>query len=133
MSLETGTELPTQTYTVTRADLVAYAAAAGDPNPIHQDEEVARSVGLPGVIAHGMYTLALAARAADTWAGAPGRVVELGAKFTKPVVVPAGDAGVEVMVAGVVKKVEDGLATVSLTVTCGDDKVLGMPTAVLRA
>ena len=131
--LTAATELPTQTYTVTRADLVAYAAAAGDPNPIHQDEEVAKSVGLPGVIAHGMYTLALAARAADTWAGGPGRVVELGAKFTKPVVVPAGDAGVEVVVAGVVKKVEDGLATVSLTVTCGDDKVLGMPTAVLRA
>src|SRR6476659_43182 len=114
------------TYAVTRADLVAYAAAAGDPNPIHQDEEVARSVGLPGVIAHGMYTLALAARAADTWAGAPGRVVELGAKFTKPVVVPAGDAGVEVVVAGVVKKAEDGLATVGMTVICGDDKVLGM-------
>jgi acyl dehydratase len=127
------TELPTQTYTVTRADLVAYPATAGDPNPIHQDEEGARAVGLPVVIAHGMYTLALAARAADTWAGGPGRVVELGAKFTKPVVVPAGDAGVEVVVAGVVKKVEDGLATISLTVTCGEDKVLLMPTAVLRA
>ena len=104
MTAEPGTELPTQTYTVTRADLVAYAAASGDQNPIHQDEQVARSVGLPGVIAHGMYTLALAARAADTWAGAPGRVVELGAKFTKPVVVPAGDEGVEVVVAGVVEE-----------------------------
>ena len=132
MSAGTGTELPTQTFTVTRADLVAYAAASGDHNPIHQDEEVARSVGLPGVIAHGMYTLALAARAADTWAGAPGRVVELGAKFTKPVVVPAGDDGVEVVVAGVVKKVDDGLTTVGMTVPCGDDTVLGMPTAVLR-
>src|SRR6476659_11266445 len=119
-------ELATRTYTITRADLVAYAEASGDQNPIHQDEEVARSVGLPGVIAHGMYTLALAARAADTWAGAPGRVVELGAKFTKPVVVPAGDDGVEVVVAGVVKKVDDGLITVGMTVICGDDKVLGM-------
>ena len=80
--------LETKTYTITRGDLIAYAEASGDHNPIHQDEEVARAVGLPGVIAHGMYTLALAARAADTWAGAPGRVVELGAKFTKPVVVP---------------------------------------------
>ena len=132
MSREAGTELPTQTFTVTRAALVAYAEASGDHNPIHQDEEVARSVGLPGVIAHGMYTLALAARAADTWAGAPGRVVELGAKFTKPVVVPAGDDGVEVVVAGVVKKVDDGLTTVGMTVTCGDEKVLGMPTVVLR-
>lgn len=131
-SLRAGAELPTQTYRVTRADLVAYAEASGDPNPIHQDEAVARSVGLPGVIAHGMYTLALAARAADTWAGSPGKVVELGAKFTKPVVVPDDAEGAEVSVAGVVKKVEDGLTTVALTVTCGDEKVLGMPTAVLR-
>ena len=69
MTPEAGTELPTQTYTVTRADLIAYAAASGDHNPIHQDEEVARSVGLPGVIAHGMYTLALAARAVSDWTG----------------------------------------------------------------
>ncbi|RLV51217.1 acyl dehydratase [Nocardioides mangrovicus] len=131
MSLEAGEELATQTFRVTRADLVAYAAAAGDPNPIHQDADVARSVGLPGVIAHGMYTLALAARAVDGWAGAPGRVVELGAKFTKPVVVPAGEDGAEVVVAGTVKKVEDGRATIGLTVTCGADKVLGMPTAVV--
>jgi acyl dehydratase len=132
MTLETGAELPTQTYRVTRSDLVAYAAASGDQNPIHQSDEVARSVGLPGVIAHGMYTLALAARAVDTWAGAPGRVVELGAKFTKPVVVPDDDQGVEVSVAGVVKKVDGDLTTLGLTVTCAGEKVLGMPTAVLR-
>ncbi len=121
-----------QTYRVTRADLVAYAEASGDQNPIHQDEAVARAVGLPGVIAHGMYTLALAARAADTWAGAPGRVVELGAKFTRPVVVPDDADGVEVSVAGVVKRVEGGLTTLAMTVTCAGEKVLGMPTAVLR-
>lgn len=128
-----GAELEPQTYRVTRANLVAYATASGDQNPIHQDEDVARAVGLPGVIAHGMYTLALAARAAGTWAGAPGRVVELGAKFTRPVVVPAGSEGAEVVVSGVVKKVEGDLVTVSLTVTCGAEKVLGMPTVVLRA
>ena len=131
-----GDDLATQAFRVTRADLVAYAAAAGDPNPIHQDEDVARSVGLPGVIAHGMYTLALAARAVDTWAGGPGLVVELGAKFTKPVVVPEGDEGAEVIVAGTVKSVEDGLVTLGLKVTSGPDgqeKVLGMPTARIRA
>jgi acyl dehydratase len=132
VKLEPGAELPTQTYRVTRADLVAYAEASGDRNPIHQSDEVARAVGLPGVIAHGMYTLALAARAADTWAGEPGRVVELGAKFTRPVVVPDDAAGVEVSVAGTVKKVDDEQTTVSLTVTCAGEKVLGMPTAVLR-
>lgn len=137
MSLEVGTELPPVRYTVTRADLAAYADASGDHNPIHLDEDVARSVGLPGVIAHGMYTLALAARAVQEWAGEPGRVREIGAKFTRPVVVPAGAEGVDVHVAGTVKKVEDGRATVALSVTTGEGdqvtKVLGMPTAVLDA
>lgn len=126
-----GDDLGTRTFTVTRADLVRYAEASGDHNPIHQDEEVARSVGLPGVIAHGMYTMALAARAVGEWAG--GReVVELGCKFTNPVVVPAGADGVEVQVAGTVKDVADGLTTIALEVSCGGQKVLGLPKAVLR-
>ena len=118
-------------FPLTRADLVAYAAASGDPNPIHQDEDVARSVGLPGVIAHGMLTLGLAGRAVATWTEGA-EVVELGCKFTNPVVVPA-TGSVEVVVVGSVKKVEDGLATIALEVTCGDAKVLGMPKAVVRA
>ena len=122
--------LPTRTFTVTRADLARYAAASGDHNPIHQDEEVARSVGLPGVIAHGMYTMALAARAVDSWF--PGtEVVSFGCRFTNPVVVPA-DGGAEVEVAGEVTDSADGLTTVSLTVTSGGQKVLGMPKAVVR-
>ena len=122
--------LPTQTFTITRADLVRYAAASGDHNPIHQDEDVARSVGLPGVIAHGMYTMALAARAVDAWfSGA--EVVSLGCKFTNPVVVPA-DGGADIEVAGEAKEGDDGLTTVSLTVTCDGQKVLGMPKAVVR-
>ena len=130
-TFETGTELPTQTYTVTRADLVRYTGASGDRNPIHWSDRVATSVGLPGVIAHGMYTLALAARALDTWAGGPGRVRELGCKFTKPVVVPDDEHGVEVVVRGTVKNVTDEGVQVALEVTCGDQKVLGMPKAVL--
>ena len=122
--------LPTRTFSVTRADLVRYAAASGDHNPIHQDEQVARSVGLPGVIAHGMYTMALAARAVDSWF--PGaEVVSFGCKFTNPVVVPA-DGGTEVEVAGEVTDSADGLTTVALTVTSGGQKVLGMPKAVVR-
>ena len=127
-----GEALPQQEYAVTRAALVRYAGASGDLNPIHWSDRVATSVGLPGVIAHGMYTMALAARALDEWAGAPGRVVEMGCKFTKPVVVPDDDTGVTVRVAGTVKSVEDGLATIALEVTCGDEKVLGVPKAVLR-
>ena len=72
--MQTGDVLPEQVYTVTRADLVRYAGASGDQNPIHWSDRVATSVGLPGVIAHGMYTMALAARALDTWAGGPGKV-----------------------------------------------------------
>lgn len=123
--------LDTKVFTVTRADLVRYAAASGDHNPIHQDEEVARSVGLPGVIAHGMYTMALAARAVGEWF--PGaEVVSLGCKFTNPVVVPA-EGGVDLEVAGEARDPQDGLTTVMLTVTCEGQKVLGMPQAVVRA
>ena len=131
MSWEPGTALPPQEYTVTRADLVRYAGASGDRNPIHWSDRVATSVGLPGVIAHGMYTMALAARAVETWAGGPGRVREIGCKFTKPVVVPDDETGVEVRVAGTVTGVEDGVATLSLEVTCAGQKVLGMPKAVV--
>jgi acyl dehydratase len=124
--------LETKVFTITRADLVRYAGASGDHNPIHQDEDVARSVGLPGVIAHGMYTMALAARAVGEWF--PGaEVVSLGCKFTNPVVVPA-EGGVDVEVGGEAKETdEDGLTTVALTVTCEGQKVLGMPKAVIRA
>jgi acyl dehydratase len=131
--MHTGDVLPEQTYTVTRADLVRYAGASGDRNPIHWSERVATSVGLPGVIAHGMYTMALAARALDTWAGRPGRVRELSCKFTKPVVVPDDDTGVEVRVAGTVKQVTDGGVHIALEVTSGDQKVLGQPKAVVLA
>ena len=112
------------TYRVTREDLVAYAAASGDHNPIHQDEEVARSVGLPGVIAHGMYTLALAARYLEEQVG-PGQVSSFGAKFTKPVVVPP--EGAEVRVEGA----RDGDA-VTLKVTCEGVEVLRGCKATLR-
>ena len=130
MSIEAGTALEPQEYVVTRADLVAYAHASGDHNPIHQDETVAVAVGLPGVIAHGMYTMALVARAVADWTG-DAEVVDLGCKFTAPVVVPA-EGGATVRVAGTVKSVADGLATLALEVTCDDKKVLGAPKAVVR-
>ena len=119
-----------RTFTITRADLVRYAEVSGDHNPIHQDEEIAVAVGLPGVIAHGMYTMALAARAVATWF--PGaEVVSLGCKFTNPVIVPAV-GGVDVVVEGAASEPADGLTTVTLTVTCQGQKVLGMPKAVVR-
>jgi acyl dehydratase len=121
------TELSPATYAVTREALVAYARASGDPNPIHQDPEVARSVGLPDVIAHGMFTLALAARYVDEQLGEPGRIAELGAKFTRPVVVP--ESGTEIEVEGSWRDER----TIVLRVTCRGETVLGNPVAVLRA
>ena len=114
------------TYHVTREALVAYAAASGDHNPIHQDDDVARSVGLPGVIAHGMYTLALAARWVDEQVGERGRVETIGAKFTKPVVVPP--EGVDVVVSG--ERKDDG--TIAVSVTCDGVTVLGRCQVRLR-
>src|SRR5215831_8005815 len=129
-----GTELPAQTYTITRADLVRYAGASGDFNPIHWSDRVATGVGLPGVIAHGMLTMALAGRAVTAWTGDPGAVLEFGVRFAKPVVVPDDDEGTEVTVAGVVKNVdEQGRAQVELTVTCAGEKVLTLARALVRA
>jgi acyl dehydratase len=125
-----GTDLEPRTFRVTRDDLVAYAAASGDHNPIHQDDEVARSVGLPGVIAHGMFTMALAARYVEEWVGRRGQVLTIGAKFTKPVPVPP--EGAEVEVSGVYEHQGDD-KVVSLTVTCNGEQVLGRFKATLRA
>ena len=122
-------ELEPRVFRVTRADLVAYAAASGDHNPIHQDDEVARSVGLPGVIAHGMYTMALAARYVEEWVGRRGEIAALGTKFTKPVPVPPEGADVEI--SGIVDE-QAGERVVSLTVRCGGEQVLGRFRATLR-
>lgn len=120
------------TVPVSRATLVGYANASLDQNPIHQDESFARSVGLPDVIAHGMWTMAASGTVAADWAGDAGRVVEFGTRFTKPVVVPL--TGTEIVVQGVVKAVdaETGRVTVDLTTTCGGEKVLGRCVAVVR-
>jgi acyl dehydratase len=120
------------TVPVSRETLVAYADASGDQNRIHQDEEFARSVGLPDVIAHGMWTMGAAGAVVSAWAGDAGRVVEFGTRFTKPVVVPVG--GNEVVVEGVVTSVDDdtGRVSVDVTTTCAGEKVLGRCVAVVR-
>jgi acyl dehydratase len=131
-AVQVGHELPSQTFTIRRADLVRYAGAAGDFNVIHWNERVARSVGLPDVIAHGMYTMALAARVVTDWAGDPARVVEYGVRFTRPVPVPDDDEGATVEVAGTVAALlEDGRVRVDLTATHAGAKVLGRAQAVV--
>ncbi|MEV4946188.1 MaoC family dehydratase [Streptomyces sp. NPDC053755] len=131
--VEVGTELPAQSFPVTRATLVRYAGASGDFNPIHWNEKFAREVGLPDVIAHGMFTMAEAIRVVTDWAGDPGAVVEYGVRFTKPVVVPNDDEGATVEVsAKVAAKLDDGRVRVDLTAMSAGQKVLGMSRAVVR-
>ncbi|MEV6812309.1 dehydratase [Micromonospora craterilacus] len=126
-------ELPTQTFRVTRADLVRYAGASGDFNPIHWSDRIATKVGLPGVIAHGMFTMALVGRAVTAWAGAPDAVVEYGVRFTRPVVVPDDEEGTEIVVTAVVREVtEDGLTRLDVTATCLGEKVLSQARATVR-
>ena len=127
-----GTELPEQVSRVTRADLVRYAGASGDFNVIHWNERVAREVGLPGVIAHGMLTAGLAARAVTSWAGDPAAVQDYQVRFSRPVVVPDDEDGAEVTVRGrVAALLDDGRVRVDLTVTSGGEKVLSLARAVV--
>ena len=131
--VQVGDELPAQSFPLTRLSLVKYAGASGDFNTIHWNERVARSVGLPDVIAHGMLTMAEAVRVLTDWAGDPAAVVEYGVRFTRPVVVPDDDTGATVEVGGRVTEVLDGgRVRVELTATSRGDKVLGQARAVVR-
>ncbi|MFG1654643.1 MaoC family dehydratase [Micromonospora sp. NPDC049275] len=126
-------ELPVKTFRVTRADLVRYAGASGDFNPIHWSDRVATKVGLPGVIAHGMFTMALVGRAVAEWAGTPDAVVEYGVRFTRPVVVPDDDQGTEIEVTAKVREVtEAGLTRLDVTATCLGEKVVSQARATIR-
>jgi acyl dehydratase len=130
--VEVGTELPAQTFPVYRANLVMYAGASGDFNPIHWNERFARAVGLPDVIAHGMFTMAEAGRVVTDWVGDPGAVVEYGVRFTRPVVVPdEGHAEIEVT-ARVSEKLDDRRVRVELTARSAGQTVLARSFAVVR-
>ncbi|MEV5942992.1 MaoC family dehydratase [Streptomyces sp. NPDC051994] len=133
--IEPGTQLPPRSFPVTRATLVRYAGASGDFNPIHWNERAAKEVGLPDVIAHGMFTMAEAARVVTDWAGDPGAVLEYGVRFTKPVVVPNDETGALIEVsAKVAAKLDDEARTVrvDITATSEGQKVLGMARAVVQ-
>jgi acyl dehydratase len=132
-SVERGTELPPRSYQVTRLDLVKYAGASGDFNVIHWNERVARSVGLPDVIAHGMYTMAQAGKFVTEWAGDPGAVTDFGVKFSAMVAVPDDDNGATIEVTGkVLDKLPDNKVTVDITVKAAGAKVLTRARAVVR-
>ena len=129
MSVEVGTRIGELTVSFTRESLVRYAGASTDFNPIHWSDRAASALGLEGVIAHGMLTMGTALRVVTDWAGDPAAVRRYSARFTKPVVVPDDEAGVEVRCVGTVTAVGDGTATITVEVTCGGEKVLGAVTA----
>jgi acyl dehydratase len=131
--VEVGTALPPKSYQATRLDLVKYCGASGDFNPIHWNERFANSVGLPGVIAHGMYTMAQGGKFVSEWAGDPGAVVEYGVRFSAMVPVPDDDRGATIEFSGTVaEKLGDNKVAVNLVAKCGDAKVLSRARAVVR-
>jgi acyl dehydratase len=128
-----GTVLPPVAFPVTRKDLVRYAGASGDFNDIHWNGRFAVEVGLPDVIAHGMYTMAVAGRVLTDWAGDPAAVEEYSVRFSKPVVVPDDGVGALLEVTGkVAKELDERRVQVDLTVVSAGQKVLGKATAVVR-
>jgi acyl dehydratase len=128
-----GAQLPPVSYPATRLSLVKYCGASGDFNFIHWNERIARSVGLPNVIAHGMFTMAQAGRYVTDWAGDAGALVEFGVRFSAMVVVPDDDTGATIEVSGTVEEKLDGnLVAVALTARSGDARVLSRARAVVR-
>ena len=132
MTPAAGDALPALSLRVTRAELVRYAGASGDFNPIHWNQRFAVGVGLPDVIAHGMLTMGMALRVVTDWCGDPSKVLSYYVRFTKPVSVEDNDEGSTVTFGGTVTKVVDGVATVSIEALFSDTKVLGAATAEVR-
>ena len=128
--IEVGATLPEKIFYLDRDLLKRYADASGDQNPIHQDEKFAISVGLPNVIAHGMLTMALVGKYVSDFAGGSAKVVEFGARFTKPVIVPANEK-VDLTVTATVAEIADGKISLTLNATSAGVKVLGMAKGVI--
>ncbi len=131
-TVQVGAELPAQQFPIQRLDLVRYAGASGDFNIIHWNERVATSVGLPNVIAHGMFTMASAIRVVTDWVGDPGAVVEYGVRFTRPVAVP-DPGGASLHVAGKVRAIrDDGIVEIDLIATVDGKTVMAKARALVR-
>lgn len=114
--LELGQEVASRSFSITRDSLVRYAGASGDFNPIHYRDDIAQSVGLPGVLAHGMLTMGISIQPVIDWAGDAARIVDYGVRFTKPVVVPAVGAA-EISVTAKVGALDEELSRVRIDIT----------------
>ena len=132
-SLEVGQVIGTTEFLITRDSLVRYAGASGDFNPIHYRDDFAQSVGLDGVLAHGMLTMGAAVQVAVDWVGDAGKVIDYGVRFTKPVFVDAQDGAV-LVVTGKIGEIdaENGEVRIDLTASFNDTVVLGKAQARVR-
>jgi len=131
--VQVGTQLPARKFPVQRVNLIMYAGASGDFNVIHWNERIAKAVGLPNVIAHGMFTMAQAGRVLTDWVGDPGAVLEYGVRFSRPVVVADDDRGAAIEVTGVVaEKLEGNRVAVDLSATSAGQTVLAKARAVVQ-
>jgi acyl dehydratase len=131
--VEVGAQLPAVSYPVTRLSLIKYCGASGDFNVIHWNERIARAVGLPDVIAHGMFTMAQAGRFVTDWAGPAAVVTEFGVRFSSMVVVPDDDTGASIEVSGRVdEKLGDNRVAIGLTARAAGTKVLTRARAIVR-
>ncbi len=131
--VEEGAELPPASYPATRLSLVKYCGASGDFNVIHWNERIAKAVGLPDVIAHGMFTMAQAGRYVTDWAGPQSTVTEFGVRFSAMVVVPDDDTGATIEVSGqVTEKLDGNRVAITLTARSNEAKVLTRARAVVR-
>jgi acyl dehydratase len=131
--VEVGTTIGPQRYPIQRLTLVRYCGASGDFNSIHWNERIAKAAGLPDVIAHGMLTMAEAARLVTDWLGDPGALVDYGVRFAKPVVVPDDDTGVEVEVSGeLTEKLGGNRAVIALAATVDGAEVLAKAEATVQ-
>ena len=122
--LSIGQVVAEKTFEITRDSLVRYAGASGDFNPIHYRDDIAKQVGLPGVLAHGMLTMGISISPVIEWLGDPGKVVDYSVRFTKPVVVQADQPAV-ISVSAVVGAIETDRARLDITTTFEGNNVLG--------
>ncbi len=131
-AVDVGTEVLSREVTITRLDLIRYAGASGDFNVIHWNERIAKAVGLPDVIAHGMFTMAQAGRVVTDWLGDPGALKEFGVRFTRPVPVPDDDAGATLRIcATVAEKLDERLVRLDVSATYNGQGVLGRASAIV--
>ena len=132
-SLEVGQEIGSIEFLLTRDSLVRYAGASGDFNPIHYRDDIAKAVGLDGVLAHGMLTMGAAVQVAVDWIGDAGRIVEYGVRFTKPVFVDA-KGGAVLRVTGKIGEIdsENSIVRIDIAAVAADLAVLGKAQARVR-